>query len=124
MDNRDAIAPLLAALNDPDGSVAVAAQQSLQAVGSAAVPALLATLTQSGPAALYAAQALGRQGAPVLPALQQALNAATDNQQRWIAVALGEIGTAQARPLLQRLAQSRNTDVAYAAQQQINRLAN
>ena len=123
-DNRDAIAPLLAALDDSDGNVAVAAQQSLESVGPSAAPALLATLSRGGPNALYAAQALGRQGAGVLPVLAQALPGAGDTQQRWIAVALGEIGTAQARPLLQQLAQSRSADVAYAAQQQINRLAN
>ncbi len=123
-DNQMAVPALLAALNDPDGGVGVAAQRSLQAVGPSAIPALLGVLPQGGPNALYAAQALGRQGTPVLPALQQALNAAPPAQQRWIAVALGEIGTAQALPLLQRIAQSRDTESAYVAQQQINRLAN
>lgn len=121
-DNRPAIAPLIAALNDPDGSVATAAQQSLTTIGASAAPELLAVLQRGGTDALYAAQALGRQGTAILPALRQAAGTAPPTQQRWIAVALGEIGTADARPPLEQLAQSPDNDVKYVAQQQLNRL--
>ena len=79
-------------------------------------------MQQGGPNALYAAQTVGRQGAPALPALEQAAKNAPPMQQRWIAVALGEIGTADARAPLQQLAQSQDANVKYVAQQQLNRL--
>ena len=121
-DNRPGIAPLIAALSDPDGSVATAAQQAVTAIGPAAVPDLLAVLQRGGTDALYAAQALGQQGTPALPALRQAVGTATPMTQRWIAVALGTVGTAEARPALEQLAQSPDSDVKYVAQQQLNRL--
>jgi HEAT repeat protein len=121
-DNRASVAPLVTALGDKEGTVAAAAQQALQAIGPAAIPDLLATMQQGGPNALYAAQVVGRQGAPALPALEQAAKTAPPMQQRWIAVALGEIGTADVRAPLQELAQSQDANVKYVAQQQLNRL--
>ncbi len=121
-DNRPGVAPLIAALNDPDGGVAAAAQQSLTTIGASAAPELLAVLQRGGTDALYAAQALGRQGTAILPALRQAAGTAPAAQQRWIAVALGEVGTADARSPLEQLAQSPDNDVKYVAQQQLNRL--
>ena len=121
-ENRAGAAPLVVALNDPDGIVTSAAQQALTAIGQAAVPDLLAVLQRGGTDALYAAEALGRQGTPALPALQQAAGTASPLAQRWIAVALGTVGTAEARPVLQQLAQSPDNDVKFVAQQQLNRL--
>lgn len=121
-DNRPGIAPLIAALGDPDGNVATAAQQAITAIGPAAVPDLLTVLQRGGTDALYAAQALGRQGTPALSALQQAVGTSTPTTQRWLAVALGNVGTAEARPTLEQLAQSPDSDVKYVAQQQLNHL--
>ena len=120
--NQAAVAPLIAALSDPDGNVATAAQQSLTTIGPPAVPELMTVLQRGGTDALYAAQALGRQGTPALSALQQAAGTAPPLAQRWIAVALGTVGTAEARPALQQLAQSPDNDVKFVAQQQLNRL--
>ena len=120
--NQSAILPLANALNASDGEVAASAQQALQAIGPAGIPTLLTLMQRDGPDALYAAQALGRQGAAVLPALQQALASAQPTQQRWLAVALGEIGTADTRPALQQLVASPDAAVKYVAQQQLNRL--
>ena len=121
-DNRAGVASLIAALSDSDGSVASAAQQALTAIGPTAVPELLAVLQRGDTDALYAAEALGRQGTPALSALQQAAGTASPVAQRWIAVALGTVGTAEARPALQQLAQSPDNDVKFVAQQQLNRL--
>lgn len=120
--NQPAIIPLANSLNAVDGEVAASAQQALQAIGPAVIPTLLTLMLRDGPDALYAAQALGRQGAAVLPTLHQAIASAQPMQQRWLAVALGEIGTADTRPSLQQLAASPDAAVKYVAQQQLNRL--
>ena len=120
--NKAAVAPLIAALADPDGAVNLAARDSLAAIGPDASDALLAATKQDGPVALYAAQALARQGTSALPALQKATASADVNTQRWAAVALGEIGVAEARPTLEKLAASQNADVAFVANEQLNRI--
>ncbi len=110
---RPAVAPLIAALSDPDGNVATAAQQNLHRYRPACCAGLMTVLQRGGTDALYAAQSLGRQGTPALSALQQAAGTASPLAQRWIAVALGTVGTAEARPALQQLAQSPDSDVKY-----------
>ena len=120
--NKAAVGPLISALQDPDGTVNLAARDSLAAIGPDASDALLAATKQGGPIALYAAQALAQQGTVALPALEKATESADPNTQRWAAVALGELGVAEARPALQKLAASSNADVAFVANEQLNRI--
>ena len=120
--NKAAVAPLISALQDPDGTVNLAARDSLAAIGPDASDALIAATKQGGPIALYAAQALAQQGTIALPALEKATESADPNTQRWAAVALGELGVAEARPALEKLAASSNADVAFVANEQLNRI--
>ena len=120
--NKAAVNPLIAALSDPDGSVDLAARDALAAIGPDAADALLAATKQDGPVALYASQALARLGTSALPTLQKATESADASTQRWAAVALGELGVAEARPSLLKLAASPNADVAFVANEQLNRI--
>ena len=120
--NRAAVAPLIRALNDSDGEVNLAAKNALAAIGPDASDALVAALHSDGPTALYAAQALAGTGTTSLPALEKAAQQGDATTQRWAAVALGELGTAEARPALETLAQSPNADVVFVAKEQLNRL--
>ena len=120
--NKAAIGLLIAALEDPDGSVNLAARDALAAIGPDAADALLAATKQNGPVALYASQALARLGTSALPTLEKATESADPITQRWAAVALGELGVAEARPSLVKLAASSNADVAFVANEQLDRI--
>ena len=120
--NQAAVNPLIAALRDPDGSVNLAARDALAAIGPDAADALLTATKQNGPVALYASQALARLGTSALPTLEKATESADTTTQRWAAVALGELGVAEARPVLLKLAGSPNADVAFVANEQLNRI--
>ncbi len=120
--NKTAVGPLISALQDSDGTVNLAARDSLAAIGPDASDALLAATRQDGAVALYAAQALAQQGTAALPALERATESANTTTQRWAAVALGELGLAEARPALQKLAGSANAEVAFVANEQLNRI--
>jgi HEAT repeat protein len=110
-----ALAPLLKAVRDTEGVVAVAASDALGRIGAPAVPALVAMLGDANDTvAYYASQALGQVGAPavdsLLPAAQPGKPAA-----RWAAVALGEIRDPRAVAPLEALSQSPDADTAFAA---------
>lgn len=94
----DSLAPLFAALRDPDWQTSQAATKALIAHQAAALPSLIAALTDpSGEVCRRAAQALGQIGdrqatAPLLAALH-----APDPLLAWTAVAaLGNLGDPQA----------------------------
>ena len=121
--DKRAVAPLIAALSDPNGDVSLAARDSLADIGSDATAALVAVISKGGTSSYYASQALARQGAPALPALQAAAADANNPVgQRWAAVALGDLGLTGASATLKQLAHSSNEDVAYVAKEQLNRL--
>jgi HEAT repeat protein len=120
--NQAAVAPLVAALSQPSGTVQVAATNALGAIGTQATAVLLAVTQHGGATAYYAAQALGQQGEKALPALESAAKIGNPLEQRWVAVALGETNQPDARGTLQQLAASTDPDVAYVAHEQLNHL--
>ncbi len=121
--NRAAVPSLIGALSDKDGDVRDVAQSALVQIGTEATDALIAAMQAGNTDAFYAAQAIAQQGMPALDALKKL---AADNAhpvgQRWAAVALGDMGIAEAARPLQDLAKSPDPDVAYVAQAQLARL--
>jgi HEAT repeat protein len=128
--NLAVIPTLVRALGDADGAVASAAQQGLltPALERDAIPALIASFDQPTPAPFNASQTLARMGAltqsDVVPALTQAIGTGGLPAQTWAAVTLGQSGSKDGAVIsaLQRLAQSRNPQVQYAAQQSLVQL--
>lgn len=117
--NTAAVSPLIAALSDDSGEVMTAARDALAAIGEPANSALLSTMQEGGPTAYYAAQAFASRGAEALPALEKAARNPNPVSQRWAAVALGGLGVAEARPLLEELEKSSDPDVAFVAREQL-----
>lgn len=128
--NPAVIPTLVRALGDADGTVASAAQQGLltPALEHAAIPALVASFGQPTPVPFNASQTLARMGAltqtDVVPALTQAIGTGEAPAQTWAAVTLGQSGSKDGAVIsaLQRLAQSQNPQVQYAAQQSLVQL--
>ena len=121
--NTPAVPSLIGALSDRDGDVRDVARDALVQIGPEATDALIAAMQTGHTDAFYAAQAIAQQGTPALDALKKL---AADNThpvgQRWAAVALGDMGVAEASKPLQDLAKSPDPDVAYVAQAQLARL--
>ncbi len=110
-----AVAPLLTALNDSDGTVAGTAARALGRVGQPAVAPLVALLGGANDTvAYYASQALAYIGAPAVDGILPAAQAASPGA-RWAAITLGDIADPRAKPALESLAQSADPDTAYAA---------
>ncbi len=120
--NTEAVTPLIATMISDTGTVGDAARDALAAIGSGATDALTGLLSQGGTQAYAAAQALAKQGTPALSALQKAAQSPNPVTQRWSAVALGSLGVAEARPVLEQLGKSSDADVAYVAQEQLRQL--
>ena len=120
--NKEAVAPLIKALSDPAEVVNAAARDALTAIGPEATDALMVVMQQGGANAYYAAQAVAHMGVTALPSLQRAAQNVNPVSQRWAAVALGDLGVAEARPLLQQLEKSADPDVAYVAKEQLDKL--
>jgi HEAT repeat protein len=121
--NKAAVPSLITALSDRDGDVRDVAQAALVQIGPEATDALIAAMQAGHTDAFYAAQAVAQQGLPAMDALKK-LAADTTHPvgQRWAAVALGDMGVAEAAQPLQLLAKSSDPDVAYVAQAQLARL--
>ncbi len=121
--NKPAVAALIPALSDKDGDVRDVARDALVQIGPEATDALIAVMQAGRTDAFYAAQAVAQQGLPALEPLKK-LAADTTHPvgQRWAAVALGDMGIADAGKPLQELAKSTDPDVAYVAQSQLARL--
>lgn len=110
-----ALAPLLTALSDPDGTVAAQAAQSLGRMGEPAVGPLLAKLSGSNDTvAYYASQALTSIHDPAIDPL---ITIAQDGKPgaRWAAITLGAIGSSRAAAPLETLSKSSDSDTAFAA---------
>ena len=128
--NPAVIPTLVRALGNADGAVASAAQQGLltPALAHEAVPALVASFDLPTPAPFNASQTLARMGAltesDVVPALTKAIAAGGAPTQTWVAVTLGQSGSKDSAVIsaLQRLAQSQDLQVQYAAQQSLVQL--
>jgi len=128
--NPAVIPTLVRALGNADGAVASAAQQGLltPALAHQAVPALVASFDLPTPAPFNASQTLARMGAltesDVVPALTKAIAAGGAPTQTWAAVTLGQSGSKDSAVIsaLQRLAQSQDSQVQYAAQQSLVQL--
>ena len=128
--NRAVIPTLVRALGDSDGAVASAAQSGLlnPSLAHAAIPALVASFGQPTPAPFNASQTLARMGAltesDIVPALTKAITTGGIPAQTWAAVTLGQSGSKDSAVIsaLQRLAQSQNPQVQYAAQQSLVQL--
>ncbi len=121
--NIGGVQPLIAALSDPDGDVREAARDGLSAIGIEATPALIGAMERGQTDAFYATEAIAHLGSAALPALQRAAQDASHPVgQRWAAVALGELGVADATPTLQQLARSSDPDVSFVAKSQLDRL--
>lgn len=109
------VAPLVAALRDPDGTVAGAAQQTLVQIGAPAAPALVSLLAGGeDTTAYYASDTLSRIGKPAFDAVAPLARVGTPGA-RWAAVTLGEIGDGRAKPLLESLEKSPDSNTAGAA---------
>ncbi len=121
-DNRAAVEPLISALRDEAGEVNTAARDALTLIGPAANEALIRAMQKGGEEAYYAAQSLANQGSDALPALQKAAQISNPLGQKWVAVALGDMGSVEGRPTLQILRQSSDPDVAFVAQEQLDRI--
>ncbi|HLV79352.1 MAG TPA: HEAT repeat domain-containing protein, partial [Chthonomonadaceae bacterium] len=119
--NKAGVSPLIAALHDPADDVAATAEQALAHIGPDATNTLLALIQKGGTDAYYASEALGHQSA-ALPSLQKAAQSKNPVEQRWVAVALGDMGVSGARPTLEQLARSSDPDVAYVAREQLDRM--
>ena len=128
--NPAVIPTLVRALGDSDGAVAGAAQSGLltPALAQNAIPALVASFDRPTPAPFNASQTLARMGAltesDVVPALTKAITAGGAPAQTWAAVTLGQSGSKDAPVIsaLRGLAQSRDPQVQYAAQQSLVQL--
>jgi HEAT repeat protein len=120
--NGPAVAPLIAALSDPSGNVDTAARDALAAIGEPATAELVKVIQKGGTQAYYAAQALSRVGIPALPALEKVADNPNPVGQRWAAVALGGLNSADASPTLEKLEKSTDPDVSYVAKEQLNRM--
>ncbi len=121
--NSQAVVSLIPALSDKDGDVRDVARDALVQIGPEATDALIAVMRTGRTDAFYAAQAVSQQGTPALDALTKlAADSAHPVGQRWAAVALGDMGVADAGKPLQELAKSSDPDVAYVAQSQLARL--
>ncbi len=120
--NTEAITPLISVIGSDTGVVGEAARDSLARIGSGATDALTGLLAQGGTQAYAAAQALAQQGTAALSALQKSAQSTNPVTQRWAAVALGGLGVAEARPVLEKLGKSSDPDVAYVAQEQLRSL--
>ena len=109
------IAPLIAALSDADGTVAQNAVTALGRIGTPAVAPLLVLLGNANDTvAYYASQALTTIGRPAVDAILPAATNGSPNA-RWAAITLGEIGDAKAKPALEALKTSPDSDTAYVA---------
>jgi len=123
--NKEAVSKLLGLLSDATGSsdaVGTAAQESLTKIGPEAAEPLIAAMSQNDTLGYQVATVLAKQGTSVLPALERGLQTADAAKQRWIAVAMGEMGVAEVRPSLETLAKSPNAEVAFVAKEQLNRM--
>lgn len=121
--NTAGVSSLIGALSDQDGDVRDVARDALVQIGPEATDALIAAMQAGHTDAFYAAQAIAQQGMPALDALKKlASDSAHPVGQRWAAVALGDMGVAEAARPLQDLAKSFDPDVAYVAQAQLARL--
>ncbi|HZT40625.1 MAG TPA: HEAT repeat domain-containing protein [Chthonomonadaceae bacterium] len=119
--NKAGVSPLIAALHDTSDDVASTAEQALAKIGPDATQTLLALIQKGGTDAYYASEALGHQS-DALPSLQKAAQSPNPVEQRWVAVALGDMGVSGARQTLEQLAKSSDPDVAYVAKEQLDRM--
>jgi HEAT repeat protein len=121
--NTGVVGALVSLLAEQDTEkVGNAALTALSKIGTQAVASLLATFTKGDDTASYrAAMALAKMGAGILPRLQTAAQDKNPNVQRWAAVALGEMGVAEAVPVLNQLKGSADADVAHVAKEQLYR---
>ena len=120
--NKAAISDLISLLSDSSDQVSDAAEQALVQVGPDAADPLIAAMSQNDTLGLQASSVLSQQGSAALPAVLKALETKDAARQRWLAVALGEMGVAEARPPLEKLSQDSNAEVAYVAKEQLNRM--
>ena len=121
--NAAAVPTLIGALSDQDGDVRDVARDALVQIGPEATSALISSMQTGHTDAFYAAQAIAQQGTSALEALKKlAADSTHPVGQRWAAVALGDMGIADAAKSLQDLAKSPDPDVAYVAQAQLARL--
>ncbi len=124
--NTGAVPFLVAALDDRDWRVVDAAVEALGDIGPAAVGQLLAVLRDPSHSATIhyqVARGLAHMGRPAVPALLEALSSPEANVQKWVAVALGEIGDQRAVPALRALAERASGDLRWVVEEQIRLLA-
>jgi len=117
-----ALSGLAGRLADQDATVAAEASAGLARLGDTAIPALMAALGGSDTAAYHAVRALVVIGKPTVPALMKMLGG-SGNVRRWSAVALGEIGAADAVGPLENLARASDPDTSYVAQMALSKLS-
>jgi HEAT repeat protein len=137
-----AVPLLIARFRDPSAAVSNAAVASLTEIGTNAANAtisgqvaqpLLALFKRGGQPegvynnqVYYAERVLSQIGSPVLPQLLQALRSGTPEEQKWVALSLGDMKDKEAASKsvddLRKIANSSNPEAKWAAQDALNRL--
>jgi HEAT repeat protein len=123
--NVAAVPTLVFALSDDAWQVVDAAVGALGEIGVDAVQPLLAFLARpdSGVTVQYQiSRALAAIGKPAVVQLTAALERDDPVVQKWVSVALGEIGDARAVGAIEKLAESASPEVRWVAQEQLRRL--
>jgi HEAT repeat protein len=124
-DNLPGVGPLAGALGDPDWRVVDAAVEALGSVGANAVPKLVDVLgdpDQDVTVRYQVARSLAAVGRPAVSPLLGMLSRPDPEVQKWVAVALGEIGDAGAVPLLEGLHEVSEGDLRWVLEEQLRRL--
>ncbi len=124
--NVAAVPPLVKALSDPDWRVVDAAVSALGDIGTKAINPLLSVLA-SGEAGVelqyQVSRALAAMGREAVPDLIAALDTGPEVVQRWVAVALGEIGDPRAVEPLRKLEARAEGNLKWVAQEQLRVLS-
>ncbi|MBN1457890.1 MAG: HEAT repeat domain-containing protein [Armatimonadetes bacterium] len=123
--NVSAVPALVSALSDDAWEVVDAAVEALGEIGVDAVQPLLAIVGQPDrdvTVRYQISRALVAIGRPAVDQLTLALASGNAAVQKWVAVALGEIGDPRAVEAMENLAESGNPEVRWVVQEQLRRL--
>jgi HEAT repeat protein len=126
--NLNGVAPLVAVLSDPSWQVVDAAVEALGQIGLSAIGRLQDVVRDPGQSVTVryqVARALAAMGPPAVDELVAVLSRPADPElQKWSAVALGLIGSAEPRVIeaLEQLEQTGSGELKWVASEQLRRL--
>lgn len=126
--NVAAVGPLVEAVSRPGQPwrVVDAAVKGLSEIGPAAIPSLISVLNRPAltvELGYHIASALAGMGRPVVPTLITYLGSGSPAVQKWVAVALGEIGDPRAVEPLRSLEARASGDLKWVAKEQVRVLS-